>query len=1035
MIRSLSYEDIYYDIRKNVSYEDFYKGRNYFSPYIEYLGSKEVDRNILHKFKVESERTTKKYDCSALMNRKGHIVSLKCSCPQFKNYDSCKHIAACLLEYADDIFQIILEDADIEEITTSLFNENKLELGNIKKEIKLNVLIDTDSNNFGFEIGLDKLYKCTGSKLNNFLDSYNNNQEYIFGKNYTFNLKEQYFKEEDNKIIEYFNTLKDINSLRNSSIINPLIDMCNTNNLHVNGYKINKIETGFPLKTSLKEENGKYVLKLDNIENINFLNNDYVQDKNILYKLDNKSKKLIDSIQSNNLSKLIFAKKDLDKFSNSILPIIKKEIEVDNSIKDLVISKEPTTRLYFDIYRDKIICNLKFVYDSLEIEYGKSDNNVLRDREYEQKVIQDLIKNHFVIGETIYLADLEDMVNFLEEGLTELSKKYEVYTSEKLKGMKVINKTSVTSTFSIGQDNIMSYNFSLDNIKDSEIVNILSSLKKNKKYFKLKSGDIINLEDDNLQELKHLSEDLNLEDFKGEIPKYQAIYLDSLKKDYHIIKTNNLFDELITKFNAYKDSKLHLSKDDQSILRNYQVDGVKWLYNIQKTGFGGVLADEMGLGKSLQTICFFKELLKEDKNAKFLIVAPTSLVYNWEQEFMKFAPNLKYQVLVGTKIKREELKNHLENTNIYITSYGLLREDKDFYLDNFFKVMVIDEAQNIKNNQAGITKVVKSIKAETKIALTGTPIENSISELWSIFDYIMPGFLNNQKNFESRYKITDFEQDGEKLDVLAKLINPFILRRKKKDVILDLPDKIENNIYVDLTDEQKKIYVAELERVNKEMEEIMANEGIEKARFMILQLLTKLRQICISPSIIYNNYEGGSAKLEEFVKVIKESTDNGHKVLVFTSFKTALELARNKLKEEGVTSYVIDGSVSAKKRMELVNDFNNNDTNVFFLMLKSGGTGLNLTAADVVIHLDLWWNPQAENQATDRAHRIGQKNVVQVIKIITKGTIEEKILELQEKKKILSDKLIDANTGNNSFSKLTEKDIKNLLSFENSELA
>ena len=349
--------------------------------------------------------------------------------------------------------------------------------------------------------------------------------------------------------------------------------------------------------------------------------------------------------------------------------------------------------------------------------------------------------------------------------------------------------------------------------------------------------------------------------------------------------------------------------------------------------------------------------------------------------------------------------------------------------------MVIDEAQNIKNNQAGITKVVKSIKAETKIALTGTPIENSISELWSIFDYIMPGFLNNQKNFESRYKITDFEQDGEKLDVLAKLINPFILRRKKKDVILDLPDKIENNIYVDLTDEQKKIYVAELERVNKEMEEIMANEGIEKARFMILQLLTKLRQICISPSIIYNNYEGGSAKLEEFVKVIKESTDNGHKVLVFTSFKTALELARNKLKEEGVTSYVIDGSVSAKKRMELVNDFNNNDTNVFFLMLKSGGTGLNLTAADVVIHLDLWWNPQAENQATDRAHRIGQKNVVQVIKIITKGTIEEKILELQEKKKILSDKLIDANTGNNSFSKLTEKDIKNLLSFENSELA
>ena len=347
--------------------------------------------------------------------------------------------------------------------------------------------------------------------------------------------------------------------------------------------------------------------------------------------------------------------------------------------------------------------------------------------------------------------------------------------------------------------------------------------------------------------------------------------------------------------------------------------------------------------------------------------------------------------------------------------------------------MIIDEAQNIKNSKTEITKVVKSVKAETKIALTGTPIENSLTELWCIFDFIMPGFLNSQKKFDSRYKINNIEDDKEKLATLANLINPFILRRKKKDVLEFLPDKIENNIYVDLGEEQKKIYVSELNKVNEEIEEILQTDGISKARFMILQLLTKLRQICIDPGIIYDDYKGGSTKLDEFVKIVKEAISNNHKILVFTSFKTALNLAKKRLDKEKITSYVIDGSVSSKKRIDLVKSFNEDETNVFFIMLKSGGTGLNLTGADIVIHLDLWWNPQAENQATDRAHRIGQKNVVEVIKIITKGTIEEKILELQEKKKILSDKIIDANNNNNTFSKLGEKDIRNLLSFENSD--
>ena len=349
--------------------------------------------------------------------------------------------------------------------------------------------------------------------------------------------------------------------------------------------------------------------------------------------------------------------------------------------------------------------------------------------------------------------------------------------------------------------------------------------------------------------------------------------------------------------------------------------------------------------------------------------------------------------------------------------------------------MAIDEAQNIKNASAQMTKVVKEIKANTKIALTGTPLENSVLELWSIFDFIMPGYLANFLSFQRKYNIKDIESDElESLNSLNAQIKPFILRRRKKDVVKELPPKIENNISIDLTKEQKKLYVAQLEKTKKEMDEILASEGFKKGNFKILQLLTKLRQLCIDPRILFEDYAGGSAKIENLVTMVKGIIENGHKILLFTSFKTALDIVNKEFTNNNISTYVIDGSVSSKKRMELVDKFNQDDTNVFLITLKAGGTGLNLTSADVVIHLDLWWNPQVENQATDRAHRIGQTNTVEVIKLICKGTIEERILELQNKKKILSDALIEGEgRDENILSKLTEKDIKNLLTMDNEE--
>ncbi len=479
--------------------------------------------------------------------------------------------------------------------------------------------------------------------------------------------------------------------------------------------------------------------------------------------------------------------------------------------------------------------------------------------------------------------------------------------------------------------------------------------------------------------------------------------------------------------------KLTFTKDENNVVRDYQKIGIKWLYNIYKCGFGGILADEMGLGKSLQTLYFIKKVLKEKPDSKFLIVVPTSLVYNWENEILKFTPKIKYAVLAGTKEKRKALFE--KQASIYITSYGLLREDFDYYEKMNFEVCIIDEAQNIKNPNTVATKKAYKIKAHTKIALTGTPLENSVTELWSIFNFIMPGFLGSLLNFSNKYSVKEFDDTTNKmLSSLNKQISPFILRRKKKDVLTDLPEKIENNIFIELSPSQKKLYAKEVEKVNKEVQEIVGTEGWSKARFLFLGLIMRLRQLCIDPRTVYENYTDESSKMENLVKVVKDAVANEHKILIFSSFKTALDLANSSLNNEGITTYMLDGSVSAKKRMQLVDNFNNDNTNVFLIMLKAGGTGLNLTSADIVIHLDLWWNPQAENQATDRAHRIGQKNNVEVVKLVALGTIEEKILELQEKKKMLSDKLIEGDTRDqNVIEKLTEEDLKYLISYEQEE--
>ena len=1052
------------NIRAYVNTTDIVKGKTYDKEKITFKDSKETKGTYstlkVFNFEVDSETKPTYYDVSIVIEDNKEIVKTICDCKEYRNFQSCKHIGAVFVNYYETLFKGSI--INVHKITEDILNkfmpdEDTL----IKKELQVELIINVTEKesyyyyygrtytdfNIKIMIGEDKLYTL-GNHATAFKVAYENQEgEVYFGKNFTYIPEKYYLSSNSKTIIESYLDVCEGSYNRNifAKDFKTFLNKIKNTNFIINNYKIEGIKEGFPISSNLIKNNESYELDFD-LENIEVLiKNDYeyILYKGNLYHLRKLEQELIDDLMENKLDKLIISKEKVDAFTKGLLKIVRKNLKIDASVTDITLPKEISTKLYFDLRSSYILVDALFKYDEKEVNYFDKSNTILRDIDYETKVINDILKYGFEIDNNkIILKDIEKEVEFLENGLENLATKYEIFTTEKFKGINIKKKTSVTSMFGIGQDNILSYTFSLGDINSNELVNIFEEIKNKKKYYRLKNGDILNLEDESLKELSDLKDDLELSDAEiiaghGAILKYRAIYLDSLKNTkYNIIKTDNLFDNFIDKFYKFKDINLTLPKDELKILRDYQLTGVKWLYTLAKTGFGGILADEMGLGKTIQVIYYIKQMLKDNENNKFLIVVPTSLAYNWDHEFDSFGSNIKRKICVGNKDKRTKMLSDLNDTNVIITTYGLLREDEELYNNLNFNTMVIDEAQNIKNNMAGITKVVKKINAETKFALTGTPLENSILELWSIFDFIMPGYLASLTKFQSKYKIKDFDEDSEILiKGLSKQINPFILRRKKQDVVKELPDKLINDIYIELKDEQKKLYVAELERVKEEMEKIIETEGMNKARFLILQLLTKLRQICIDPSIVYDNYKDGSNKLEQLESIVNEYIKNNHKILIFSSFKTALNIVKEKLNKAKIKTYMIDGNVQAKDRIEMVDNFNNNDdVKVFLIMLKSGGTGLNLATADVVIHLDLWWNPQAENQATDRAHRIGQKNTVEVIHLITKGTIEEKILELQNKKRILSDKLIDGEIRDkNILSELTKEDIKNLLSYENKD--
>lgn len=590
-------------------------------------------------------------------------------------------------------------------------------------------------------------------------------------------------------------------------------------------------------------------------------------------------------------------------------------------------------------------------------------------------------------------------------GLENLNKE----TNDEYIDQNITINPNITLDISQSRNGYMSMKLNIEGVDSNEYREIFSSYKNNNRLYRMKNGAYLDLKDNDLEQAFKLIDILNIyNDFDNmKIPNNKAIYLEKLieDEDLSFVNGSKYVSNVVKKFDKVKSKNYEIPKDLNATLRDYQVSGFEFFKTLSDYQFGGILADEMGLGKTIQTIAF----LLSNKDKKSIVITPTALIYNWKNELEKFAPTLKVGLLHAAKSEREKILDNIDNYDVILTTYTTYKNDIDKYKNINFDYCIIDEAQNIKNPDAIITKAIKNVNAKVRFALTGTPIENNLMELWSIFDFIMPGYLYNKSKFKSI-----FVNNDKNIIELKNLIKPFILRRTKKEVITELPDKIEQKIIIDLEKEHKRAYKGYVNLITRKIKEN------NQDNITVFSYLTKLRQLCLSPELMVKNYQGKNSKLDVLINIINDSSDE--KILVFSQFTKVLEVIGKRLNEENISYSYLDGKTSAKDRVKLVEEFNTNNNKVFLISLKAGGTGLNLTSANIVVHFDPWWNPAVEDQASDRAHRIGQKNVVNVIKLIAKGTAEERVINLQETKKELIEDVINGNLDNSSTLKNLSKD-------------
>ena len=757
--------------------------------------------------------------------------------------------------------------------------------------------------------------------------------------------------------------------------------------------------------------------------------------------------KILQMFRKNFTSEIKLQKSELSTLFSVVYPKVRNRIKYDSLDAEeieKVIPKELYVKLYLDYDKNNyVIADIRFCYDSFEFNPLKAENvNVARDVLKESESLDLFLKTGFMLDQEnarLILTNDDAIYNFLSNDIETYMKKFEVLATENFK-QKQIRQPKVSNIGVKVENNLLEVSFDGLGFDLAELKDIMDKYKLKRQYHRLKNGEYINLEEnDTIDLFENLRTNLDI-DFeeieKGDIklPVFRSLYLDRLLKESNIknVSKDDNYKNLIEKIdNKNIDESIKLPEGLNASLRNYQETGFKWLKTLDSYGFGGILADDMGLGKTIQlvsVILSYVENVEDDESKASLVICPSSLTLNWYNEIKKFAPDLKVLLVNGNVQERKSKIDTIQDYNVVIASYDILKRDIDVYKEKKyqFKYVIADEAQYIKNNNTQNFKAIKEIQADSRFALTGTPIENSLSELWSIFDFVMPGYLFSYRKFKELYETPIVKgEDASAMRKLKMLIEPFILRRIKEDVLTELPDKTITILNNEMEDEQQRIYMSYMTQVKEEIETEISVNGFERSQIKILSLLMRLRQICCHPSLFIENYKGESSKLNQCIQIVKDAIESGHKILLFSGYTSMFNIIEEEFKKENISYYKLTGETKVVDRIKLVDEFNENpDIKVFLISLKAGGTGLNLIGADMVIHYDPWWNLSAENQATDRTYRIGQKKNVQVYKLITKNSIEEKIYELQQRKAKLIDNMLS--TQETFINKLSKEEIMNL---------
>ena len=729
--------------------------------------------------------------------------------------------------------------------------------------------------------------------------------------------------------------------------------------------------------------------------------------------------------------------KETERVIGEVLPYLKIRgaVEIGEELRKRLVRLPLKAEVYLDKEGKSVIATVRFLYGEIElnpfgaaekkIALDKGEKLLLRDAEGEHLVLEILANAGFRVGkENIRLSGTDAIFDFVGDGVRRLQEVSVVYLSRDFKRM-IPRRPVLSGSMRMNGDKL-ELMLTRDGEPVDEILELIEALSRKRRYFRLRSGEFLDLNDlagwqeaaagiyeAAVRDGNELNRDAIV------LRAYRAGYLTSMLENSGLkIELDENVTELTETLKNGGGEAAAPALAPGIALRDYQKRGYDWMFALDRMRMGGILADDMGLGKTAQIIALLQTTREAGRTS--LVVAPTSLTYNWLSEFRKFAPDLSVTVLTGNGTQRAGLIRHFTthgDMDVVITSYPLIRRDIALMKDYPFRFVILDEAQNIKNAGSVAAQAVKQLQADTRFALTGTPMENGVGELWSLFDFVLPGYLPGYNTFLRKY------QDGENAEDLLRRIHPFLIRRLKQDVLEELPDKMETTLTARMTPEQERIYRASLERLRPRIDQLMDEKG-GRGRIEVLSAITELREICCHPSLVMSDYRGGSGKEELLIELLPEMIRDGRRVLLFSQFTSMLKLLKRRLEENGFTTLYLDGDTPAGDRLNLTERFNQGEGEIFLISLKAGGYGLNLTGADMVILYDPWWNPATEEQATDRAHRIGQEKKVQVVRLITGETIEEQVVELGNRKKALFERLITP--GESILSALTEQEIRNL---------